>query len=75
MGLSTGRRHPPGRRGLHLRWCERPRPQLYCYGQEEVLTMAHASIEEFQLSHDVIDRGGGRRIDGADHDGDASGWL
>jgi hypothetical protein len=28
--------------------------------------MAHASIEEFQLSHDVIDRGGGRRIDGAD---------
>jgi hypothetical protein len=37
--------------------------------------MAHVSIEEFQLSHDVIDRGGDRRIDGADHDGDASGWL
>jgi hypothetical protein len=33
--------------------------------------MVHVSVEEFQLSHDVIDRDGGHRINGAGHGGDA----
>jgi hypothetical protein len=33
--------------------------------------MVHASVEEFQLGHDVIDRGGGHRINGVGHGGDA----
>jgi hypothetical protein len=35
--------------------------------------MVHVSVEEFQLSHDAIDRGGGHKIDGVGHDGDALG--
>jgi hypothetical protein len=37
--------------------------------------MVHSSVEDIQLGHDVIDRGGGRRINGASHGGDAPNWL